>query len=110
MQTERRKFERHLITFQLEIRGDSQDGSVFCEKTQLIDISGGGAVFRSLLPDSYYEGQIVQADIIIPGTPDLTAQMKTRATVIRLHKDNNQHMNVSVHFLKPFTLLRAEKL
>ena len=109
MQPERRKFECHPITFQLEIRGDSQDGNAFCEKTQLIDISGRGALFRSLLPESYYEGQEVQADIMIPGTPDLNGQMNTRATVIRLNKDSNQQVNVSVHFLKPFKLLRTKK-
>ncbi len=108
MQTERRKHERHPLGFQLEIRGDNQRGKSFCETAQLIDISGGGALFLSSLIDNYYEGQHLQTDVILPGTPHLKGQMNTQATVIRLQQDKNQQFYVSVQFLQPFKLLRKE--
>ena len=95
MTTERRQFERHLLPLELEIRGNSKNGDSFFERTQLVD--------------SYYEGQVVLADIIIPGTPKMSGSMNTRATVMRLEKENQQRIKVSIHFLQPFILFRKDK-
>ncbi len=110
MQIERRKFKRHRLRFQLEIRGNSQNGKPFVERAQLINISGGGALFHSLLIDQYFQGQIVETNIILPGTPAMKGQMFTRATVVRLIRENHEQSIVSIHFMDPFKLSRDEEL
>jgi len=109
MQIERRKFQRHLLRFRLEIRGKSQNGQPFVERAQLINISGGGALFHSLLIDKYFQGQIVETNIILPGTPAMKGQMYTRATVVRLIQDNREQAIISIHFMDPFKLFRDQK-
>ncbi len=110
MQIERRKFQRHPLRFKLEIRGNSQNGKPFVEKAQLINISGGGALFHSLLIDQYFQGQIVETKIILPGTPAIKGQMNTRATVVRLIRDSHNQAIVSIHFLDPFKLSRDREI
>lgn len=108
MQSERRKHERYPLEFQLDIRGDNQTGKSFQETAQLLDISGGGALFRSSQVDSYYEGQLLQTDVILPGTPHIRGQMHTQATVTRLQQDKYHRFHVSIQFLHPFKLLRKD--
>ncbi len=110
MQIERRQFQRHPLRFQLEIRASSQNGKPFVEKAQLINISGGGALFHSLLIDQYFQGQVVEANIILPGTPAMKGQMNTRATVVRLIRESRRLAVVSIHFLDPFKLSRDGKM
>lgn len=109
MQIERRKFPRHILQFRIDIRGDSQDGKPFFEKTQLINISGGGALFKPLRLDQYYKGQVVEVNIMLPGTPDIKGQMKTKATVVRLDQDSCGQMQIIIHFMDTFKLFRIEE-
>ncbi len=109
MQIERRKFQRHLLRFRLEIRGKSQNGQPFVERAQLINISGGGALFHSLLINQYFQGQVVETNIILPGTPAMKGQMYTKATVVRLIRKNREQSIVSIHFMDPFKLFRDQE-
>ncbi|HEB68906.1 MAG TPA: PilZ domain-containing protein [Desulfobulbus sp.] len=106
MEIERRKFQRHSLRFQLEVRGYSQHGKPFVETAQLINISGGGALFHPLQADQYFQGQVVETSIILPGTPAIKGQMRTRATVVRLIRNSSGQPVVSLHFLDSFTLSR----
>lgn len=107
MNGERRKFKRHFLHFQLEIRGNGKNGKPFFEQANLINISGGGALFRSHRIDWYFEHQIVETDILLPGPPDMGGKMKTTATVIGLEQDGDAQVNVSVQFQEPLRLFRT---
>ena len=113
---EQRKFKRFQLHCQLIIQGTDPDGQPFTETTELINISGGGALFQSHLPDQYEIGQTVKASILLPGTPDLQGAMRTTAQIVAVgdrgttrNKDRNGHSQVAIHFLEPFQILRDKQ-
>jgi len=110
---EQRKFQRFPLQSQLKVRGENQAGHSFCESTELINISGGGALFYSLQADQYREGQVIEANIMLPGTPEIRGRMKATATVVSVQemRDSSSmtgsgRIQIAVHFLEPFRLLR----
>lgn len=108
MLIERRKFKRHSLQFQLEIRGHDPNGTPFHEKAQLMNISGSGALFNSLQVDHYFEGQVLETTILLPATPAIQGRMRTRATVVRLIRERNNGAIISLNFLDPFRLFRDD--
>jgi len=113
---EQRKFQRFPLNCQLIIRGTDQEGQPFSEITELINISGGGALFHSSQPHLYVTGQTVEANILLPGTPDLQGAMRTSARILdvgkrinRLKDDPEAPNQVAIHFLTPFQILRDEQ-
>lgn len=114
---EQRKFQRFSLRCRLEVQGKNQSGHPFVETTELINISGGGALFYSRQTGYYAQGQIVEANILLPGTPDIQGTMTTSARVISVNgrdkTTDDKHrdcIQVAVHFLEPFKLLRQSGL
>ncbi len=110
---EQRKFQRFSLRCRLEVQGKNQSGHPFVETAELINISGGGALFYSRQTDNYEQGQVIEANILLPGTPDIQGTMTTSARVISVNGRNkttdDKHkgcIQVAVHFLEPFKLLR----
>ena len=106
---ERRKSQRHQLQFQLEIQGNGQNGEPFYEQAQLINISGGGALFCSQLVDRYYQGQMLETIILLPGPATANDKMKTTSKVFRLDMNDDNQVNVCIQFQKPLKLFRVEK-
>ncbi|HHD64824.1 MAG TPA: PilZ domain-containing protein [Desulfobulbaceae bacterium] len=112
---EQRKFKRFPLQCQLEVRGENRSGHSFCESTELINISGGGALFYSLQTDRYIKGQVIEANIMLPGTPEIRGRMKTTATVVSVKNIQNSQntaacdrIQIAVHFMEPLRLMRNE--
>jgi len=113
---EQRKFQRFPLNCQLVIQGTNRSGQPFCETTELINISGGGALFYAKQPDLYVVDQIVEANILLPGTPDLQGTMRTTARIMEVgnrladtKKDARSQSQVAIYFLEPFQILRGEE-
>ncbi len=106
---ERRKSQRHKLHLRLEIQGEGQNGHPFCEQAQLVNISGGGALFYSQQLDRYYQGQMLETHILLPGPAATNGKMKTTAMVSRLNGKNNDKVKVSIQFQKPLKLFRVNK-
>lgn len=113
---EQRKYQRFPLNCRLVIQGNNRAGQRFCETTELINISGGGALFYSRQPEQYVTGQTVEANILLPGTPDLQGAMHTTARIMEVgnrivaqKKQTAGASQVAIHFLEPFQILRGEK-
>ena len=106
---ERRKSQRHQLQLQLEIQGKGQNGQPFFEQAQLVNISGGGALFCSQQADRYYQGQMLDANILLPGPGAANGKMKTTAMVSRLNGNNSDKVKVSILFKTPLKLLRVKE-
>jgi len=113
---EQRKFPRFPLNCRLVIQGIDSKGLPFSEKTELINISGGGALFYSQQPHLYMTGQTVEANILLPGPPDLQGAMRTSARIMEVGtrlrtKINPQHdaQQVAIHFLAPFKIIRGKQ-
>ena len=103
--SERRGFERIPIDFSLGVYGEDVDGKKFEDKAVLKDVSGGGAKFLTQKSDIYFSGQLLKLTIFLPGTGDVEAHMKTKATVVRIdqptdsEKENkNRRCCIAVRF------------
>jgi len=113
---EQREYQRFPLNCRLVIQGNNQAGQRFSETTELINISGGGALFYSRQPDQYVTGQTVEANILLPGTPDLQGAMHTTARIMEVgnridaHKKQTADLSqVAIHFLEPFQILRGKQ-
>ncbi len=113
---EQRKFQRFPLNCRLIVQGTNQEGQRFSETTKLINISGGGALFYSGRPDQYVAGKTLEANILLPGTPDLQAAMRTTARIMEVGNRHGEPKNertnlsqVAIHFLEPFQILRDEE-
>ena len=81
---ERRKFDRFSLDLLMKINGIDHSGEFHEEKTNLKNISGGGAKFTTQYSDRYVPGQEVEITIYLPGINDVQARMKGKATVLRV--------------------------
>ena len=113
---EQRQFQRFPLRCRLKVQGKNQSGHPFVETTELINISGGGALFSTRMTDHYVQGQTIKANILLPGTPDIQGSMTTSAKVISVNNridspddKPNGCIQVAVHFLEPFRLLRRNE-
>lgn len=107
----KRSFNRFPIEFEV-IASVIEDGAHHdSERSELHDVSGGGAMFISCLPERYYPGQLLKLDIFLAGTEDVRACIKTEASVVRIHQleaDGQGKSGVAVKFHKPFEFERMD--
>ncbi len=110
---EQREFQRLPLRCRLKVQGKDHLGESFVETTELINISGGGALFTSRRLGHYVRGQKIETSILLPGTPDIQGTMTTSAKVVAVDDRNQSPENglkdcvqVAVHFLEPFKLFR----
>ena len=82
--TERREFERFPIDLVVEVSAENMMGKRFKEETDLIDLSGGGAKFKTMRAEDYFYGQLVDFKVHLPGTDHVKAHVKGRAKVVRI--------------------------
>lgn len=98
---DKREFKRLPIDLSMEVTAERSDGDLFIDKAVLEDVSGGGAKFITQNPEKYFLGQLLKIAIIMPGTSDISAQMRTDATVVRIDpadksKNESQNMGITV--------------
>lgn len=114
---EQRGFSRHWVSFPVIVStGDDFQNGADCEKAVLKDISGGGALFVSSSPENYYPGQLLKISIMLDGTNDVKARIKTEATVIRIHYEEKAGMQaperpaagIAVQFDRSFEFERID--
>ena len=111
---DQRGFSRHWVSFPVIISMEDFTGAENQEKTVLKDISGGGALFESGNPSNYYPGQLLKISIMLDGSNDVKARIRTEATVIRIHdvktgKDRRgQQTGIAVQFDRSFEFERID--
>jgi len=113
---EQRQFQRFPLRCRLQVQGKNQAGHPFVETTELINISGGGALFSTKLTEHYVQGQTIKINILLPGTPDIQGSMATSAQVISINNrvdstddESQESIQVAVRFLEPFRLRRQNE-
>lgn len=113
---DQRGFSRHWVSFPVIVSTGESQSETDQEKTVLQDISGGGALFVSRNPDIYYPGQLLKISIMLDGTNDVRAQIRTEATVIRIHygeqagiqDGDKQRAGIAVQFDRSFEFERID--
>jgi hypothetical protein len=110
-----RSFDRFHIEFEVIASVIDSDEHQDSERSELHDVSGGGAMFISRLPGRYYSGQLLKLDIFLAGTEDVQACIKTEASVVRIHQiemndleESGVKIGVAVKFHKPFEFERID--
>lgn len=93
---DRRAYERLPIDFAVAITGTDEKGAGFTENTVLHDVSGGGAKFKTLQAEKYFPGQGLEMEIYLPGTRDVGARMKGEATVVRIGRQSDVKLEMSI--------------
>lgn len=88
-ESNKREFERLPIDFVLEVYSEDVEGIKFEDKAVLKDVSGGGANFLTKKPDMYFQGQLLDITILLPGTDEMETHMKARAIVARIAPSND---------------------
>jgi len=83
-EADKRGFDRFHMDFVLEVYSEDVEGKKFEDKAILEDISGGGAKFLAQKSDMYFPGQLLEITIFLPGTDEMEAHMKAKATVVRI--------------------------
>jgi hypothetical protein len=115
--TERREFERFPMELEVEVSSENKTGERFSEKTNLIDLSGGGAKFKTIRAEDYFPGQLLDFTIHLPGTGDVKAHMKGGAKVVRIvttkpsepKKDLGDEIAVRIDIPLHFERIKTEK-
>ena len=90
--SDKRDFNRFPMEFMLEVAAEDSDGNKFNEKTVLNDISGEGARFITQQTGKYFPGQSLKMTIYLPGPNDVKADMRGKATVVRIDPSGNSGM------------------
>ena len=110
---EKRAFDRIKMDLLMQVSADDKSGNTYQDKALLKDISGGGVNFSTRLTDKYFCGQSLKIIIELPGTGDVKARMKAKATVLRIDspedtdkKERDQQSNVAARFDIPLTFER----
>ena len=98
---DKRDFKRLPIDLSLEVTAENTEGEKFIDWAVLEDVSGGGAKFITQKPEKYFQGQLLEIAINMPGTSNVNAQMKTNATVVSIDlsdisKNESQNTGVTV--------------
>jgi len=107
----KRSFNRFPIEFEVIASVLDGDAHHDTERSELHDVSGGGAMFISCWPERYYPGQLLKLDIFLTGTEDVRACIKTEASVVRIHQieiNGQKRTGVAVKFHKPFEFERMD--
>ena len=94
---ERRDSDRFPMKFILEVSAIDNEGKEFDEKAVLKDISGGGAKLIIQRSEKYFTGQLLNLCIHLPGTDDVKAQMRSKATVVRIDLPNESDIGEKGH-------------
>ena len=113
--TDKRAFNRFPMEFVLEVSAKDSEGKEFNEKTVLNDISGEGAKFITQQAGKYFPGQSLEMTIYLPGTNEVKADMRGKATVVRVDPSSNsgigeksQEMSIAVKFDAPLHFERID--
>lgn len=114
----KRSFNRFPIEFEVLVSLIDSDVHQDHERSELHDVSGGGALFISQMPEKYYPGQLLKLDIFLAGTQDVRACIKTEASVVRIHpmarRDDESdeptglRTGIAVKFHQPFEFERMD--
>ena len=113
--SDKREFTRFPIEFMLEVSSEDSEGKEFNERTVLNDISGDGAKFITQQARKYFPGQSLEMTIYLPGPNDVKADMRGKATVVRIDPSGNsgigeksQEMSIAVTFDNPLHFERDD--
>jgi hypothetical protein len=113
--SEKRAFNRFPIEFVLEVSAKDGEGKEFNERTVLKDISGEGAKLITQQAGKYFPGQSLEMIIYLPGPNDVKADMRGKATVVRIDPSSNsgiseksQEMSIAVTFDAPLHFERVD--
>lgn len=87
---ERRRYQRHKQSFEVEIYATTDDGDDFNETVTLNDISDAGLSFTSQQPDHYYVNQAISATIL--GADSI----RMKAKVIWIRWSNGRDGNITM--------------
>ncbi|MBN2515032.1 MAG: PilZ domain-containing protein [Deltaproteobacteria bacterium] len=82
--TEKREFERYPTKLMMKVTAADSEGSDYEEEAVLENISGSGAKFSSQSIERYFLGQSLELVVDLPGTSDVKACMRVKATVVRI--------------------------
>jgi len=88
--SDRRKFDRFPMEFILEVIAKDSKGNKFTDITALKNISGESAKFITRQTNKYFPGQSLELNIFLPGTNDVKAQMRGKASVVRIGTYSNK--------------------
>ena len=94
--SDRRAFNRFPMEFVLEVSSKDSERKEFNEKTMLEDISGEGARFITQQVGKYFQGQSLEVTIYLPGTNDVKADMRGKATVVRIDSPSNSGLGKKI--------------
>ncbi len=108
---ERRKGHRRFLDYLLEIEGELENGEKFQERVALIDISEGGAQFKSLCRGHYDIGKTLQTSVFSLKAAEDQEPMQVAARVIRIEEGNihlspDDPVTVAIAFTKHLPLKR----
>lgn len=113
--SERRMFKRYAMEVALEVSGEDAAGNRYKDKAALMNVSGEGAMFITGLAGKYFLDQPLELTICLPGTDDVNARMRGKATVIRIDplidsgiKEKGRRISVAVKVDAPFRFERVE--
>lgn len=113
--SDQRGFDRYAVSFPVIVAGRDAKGMENHEKTVLHDISGSGAMFMSRSPERYYPGQVVKISIMLDGTNEVRARIRTEATVIRINRNKTDSgdsdapsIGIAVQFDRSFEFERID--
>ena len=103
------------MEFVLEVSAKDSEGKEFNERTVLKDISGDGAKFITQQARKYFPGQSLEMTIYLPGPNDVKADMRGKATIVRIDPSSNsgigeksQAMSIAVTFDTPLYFERVD--
>ena len=110
---DRREFERISIGFVLEVSAEDSDVNSYTDSAVLQDVSGGGAKFFTKQKEKYFPGQVLEISIQLPGTDEVKAYMRGKATVVRIEgtddprkRETGRRTRIAVKFENPLHLER----
>ena len=115
---DRRKFHRFPITFIMEVVATDSEGKKYKENSVLKDIAGEGARFITFITQQtgkYFLGQSLKLTIHLPGSAEVKARMRGKATVVRIDPSSNsvtdgksQTMSIAVKLDTPLRFERDD--
>jgi len=113
--SDKREFNRFPLEFMLKVSAKDSEGKKYKENTVLKDISGEGAKFITQQTGKYFLGQSLEMTIYLPGPNDVKADVRGKATVVRIDPSNNsgiseksQEMSIAVKLDAPLHFERVD--